>query len=242
MYGIRTHSILDEPIVLNDDDEESESNQSEGTYSEAGDGYCDVGSIGELDTTFPRGPTCRLIDDGFDLASQLLSDCTNGVTNGPNADDNNGNHGVIDYEYPLPTKRKRSTSPCSPTLDGPDELEGDSVFDVIARDDDEDTRPPKQQKLPAVSRYPSPASTVSKLQEHRTDQTQSPTSVVAAIQQSDLKSGHDFHREGITESDNDNSLSSPISNEPADIASCVTTTHQSTNQSTDVGDPQADDS
>ena len=44
------------------------------------------------------------------------------------------------------------------------------------------------------------------------------------------------HQEGIAESDDDNSLSSHISNEPVDIASSVTTAHQSTDQSTDMGD------
>jgi hypothetical protein len=53
-----------------------------------------------------------------------------------------------------------------------------------------------------------------------------------------MRSSHDCHREGFAESDNDNSLSSSISNKLADIASSVTTA----DQSTDMGDPQADDS
>ena len=62
---------------------------------------------------------------------------------------------------------------------------------MIATVDDEDARPPKRRRQPAISyRYLSPASTVSKLQEERTDQIQSPIAVVAAIQQSDLRSGH----------------------------------------------------
>jgi hypothetical protein len=61
--------------------------------------------------------------------------------------------------------------------------------------------------------------------------------VVAAIQQSDLRSDHDYHQEGITKSDGDNSLRSPINSEPANTASSVNVAHQST----DVGDPQPSD-
>lgn len=122
-----------------------------------------------------------------------------------------------------------------PTLDsdGLDELEDDYVFDVIATDDDEDAQPPKRRRLPAVScRYPSPASTISKIQEGEIDQTQSPIAAVAAIQQPDPRSGHGCYQEGIAKSDSDNSRS-PINGEPADTASSVTAALQSTN----VGDP-----
>jgi hypothetical protein len=153
--------------MLNDDDDESKSTQSEGIHSEA-----NVGAMGEPNAP-PRDPTSELIGDGFDLASQLLlSNCTNGVANGSNSNENNSNNGVIDDKFPL-TKRQRSTSSCGdPTLDcdGHDELEDNYVFDVIATDDDEDAQPPKQRRLPAVCcRYPSPASTVSKVQEDGTD-------------------------------------------------------------------------
>jgi hypothetical protein len=60
----------------------------------------------------------------------------------------------------------------NPTLDcdGLDELEDDYVFNVIAIDDDEDAQPLKRRRLPAVScRYPSPASTISKIQEDEID-------------------------------------------------------------------------
>jgi hypothetical protein len=253
--------------MLNDDDEESKSTQSEGTHSEASDGHHDVGTTDELDAAPPRDPTCGLMDDrldpiaqlllsnltaaprdptseligdGFDIASQLLlSDCTDGVANGSDTGGNNDNNGVINDECPL-TKRQRPTSSCgNPTLDcdGLDELEGDYVFDVIATDDDEDARPPKRQRLPAVScRYPSPASTVSKIQEDEIDQAQSPIAAAAAIQQSDLRSGHDCHREGIAESASDNS-GPLINSEPADTASSVTAVLQSA----DAGDPQPGD-
>jgi hypothetical protein len=120
-----------------------------------------------------------------------------------------------------------------PTLgcDSLDELEDDYVFDVIAIDDDEDARPPKRRRLPAVScRYPSPASTISKIQGDEIDQAQSPIAAVAAMQQLDLRSGHDYHREGIAESASDNS-GSLINGEPADAASSVTV----------AGDPQPGD-
>jgi hypothetical protein len=294
-HGILTHGIPDEPIVLNDDDEESESEESESTRPEAGEGYHEVGPIGELDATTPphdptsgligdgldpatqpllsdrtaindsndgvaddecplpnvgsigeldaappRDPTSQPIDDGFDLATQLLLfHHTDGVANSSNADGNDGNNGVIDDECPLLTKRQRSTSSCGgPTLDcdGPDELEDDGAFDVIATGDDEDARPPKRRRLPAVScRYPSPASTISKIQEGEIDQTQSPIAAAAAIQQSDLRSSHNCHREGIAESEGDNS-GSPINGEPADTDSSVTVALQ-----TDVGDPQHSD-
>jgi hypothetical protein len=290
-HGILTHSIPDEPIVLNDDDEESEREESESIQSEAGEGYHEVGPIGELDATTPphdptsgliggglgpatqpllsnrtaindsndgvadgecplpnvgsigeldaappRDPASELIDDGFDLAIQLLLfHHTDGVANSSNADGNNGNNGVIDDECPLPTKRQRSTLSCGdPTLDcdGLDELGDDCVFDIIATDDDEDAQPPKRRRLPASScRYPSPANTTSKPQEDGTDQAQSPIAVVAAIQQSDLRSGHDCRREGIAKS-----------GEPDDTTSSVTVAHQSTDQPINIGDPQPDDS
>jgi hypothetical protein len=128
--------------------------------------FPNVGAMGEPDAP-PRNPTSKLIGDGFDLASQLLlSDCTDGVANGSNSDENNNNNSVIDDKCPL-TKRQRSTSSCGNlTLDcdGHDELEDNYVFDVIATDNNEDARPPKRRRLPAVCcRYPSPASIVSKL-------------------------------------------------------------------------------
>jgi hypothetical protein len=182
-----------------------------------------IGSIGELDAPLPCDPTSELIDDGFNLATQLL------LFNRTAA--NNGSDSI--------TKRQRSTLSCSdPILDynGPDELEDDYVFDVIATDDDEDARPPKRRRLPAVScRYPSPASTISKIQEDEIDQAQSPIAAATAIQQLDL-SGHDYHREGIAESASDNS-ESLINGEPANTASSVTVALQST----DAGDPQPGD-
>jgi hypothetical protein len=196
--------------------------------------------LSNLTAAPPRDPTSELIGDGFDIASQLLlSDCTNCVANGSDAGGNNDNNSVINDECPL-TKRQRPTSSCGNlTLDcdGLDELEDNYVFDVIAIDDDEDAQPPKQQRLPAVScRYPSPASTISKLQEDEIDQAQSPIAVAAPIQQSDLRSGHDCHREGIAESASDNS-GPLINSEPADTASSVTVALQST----DAGDPQPGD-
>jgi hypothetical protein len=122
-----------------------------------------VGSIGEPNT--PRDSTSELMGDGFDLASQLLFN---------RIDDYN--NGVINDECPPLTKRQRSTSSCS-----------DPALDAIATDDDGDAQPPKRRRLPAVScRYPSPVSTVSKVQDGGADQTQYPTAVEAAIQQSDL--------------------------------------------------------
>jgi hypothetical protein len=105
------------------------------------------------------------MDDGFDLATQLL------LFN-PTAVDN-GNDSVTSGKCPFPTNRQRSPSSCGdPTLDcdGPNEGEDDYVFDVIATDDDEDARPSKRRRLLAIScRYPRPASTVSELQEDGTD-------------------------------------------------------------------------
>jgi hypothetical protein len=205
-----------------------------------------VGSIGELDATPPRDPTSGLIGHGFDLATQLppFNRTAPGVSN---ADGNSGNDSVTDDKCPLPTKRQRSTLSSGDHIldnDGPNERE-DSVFDVIDTDDDKDgadTRSAKQRKLPAVScRYPGPASTAPNMQEDNTDQTQSPTATAAAIQQPDLSSGYDCHREGIAESASDNS-GSLINGEPAGGAGNVTVAHQSTNQSTDVRDPQANDS
>ena len=41
-----------------------------------------VGSIGELDAAPPRDPTCRLMGDGLDPATQLLLSNLTAVTNG----------------------------------------------------------------------------------------------------------------------------------------------------------------
>lgn len=68
-HGILTHGIPDEPIVLNDDDKESVSEESESTQSEAGEGYHEVGPIGELDATTPHDLTSGLIGDGLDSAT-----------------------------------------------------------------------------------------------------------------------------------------------------------------------------
>ena len=58
--------------------------------------------MGEPDAP-PRDPTNELIDDEFDLASQLLLfNRTDGIANGSNSDDNNSND-----EGPLLTKRQR---------------------------------------------------------------------------------------------------------------------------------------
>lgn len=61
-------------IMLNDDFDESESTQSEGTHSEAGDGHHNVGTTDELDAAPapPRDPTCGLMDDRLDPIAQLL--------------------------------------------------------------------------------------------------------------------------------------------------------------------------
>jgi hypothetical protein len=75
MHGILTYDILDEPIMLNNDNNKSESTQSEGTYSKAGDGHHDVSTTDELDAT-PPDPTYGLMDDRLDLATQLLSNPT----------------------------------------------------------------------------------------------------------------------------------------------------------------------
>ncbi|KAI9653662.1 MAG: hypothetical protein M1829_001149 [Trizodia sp. TS-e1964] len=218
---LRAGSSQDEPNVLNENHEDSGS-----ARSEAGEGYDEVGPVGKLDAAPSHDPTNQLLDNEFNLATQLLLfHHTDGVANSSNADGNNGNNGINDDD--------------GPTLDcnGPDELEDDGAFDVIATGDDEDAQPPKRWRLPAVScRYPGLTTTISKIEENRIDQDQSTIAAAAAIQQSDLRSSHNCHREGIAESDSDNS-GSPINGKPAETGSSVTVALQST----DVGDPQHSD-
>jgi hypothetical protein len=92
--------------------------------------------------------------------------------------------------------------------------------------------------MPAVScRYPSPISTIFKIEEDEVDRTQSPIAIAAAIQQSDLRSNCGCHGERIAESDGDNSLRSPINSKSANTPSSVTVAFQST----DVRDPKFSD-
>lgn len=108
---------------------------------------------------------------------------------------------------------------------------------MIATDNNKDTRPPKQQRLPAVScRYSSPASIVSKLQGDRTDQTQSFIAGAAVLQQSDLRSSYNYYQESIAESNNDYSRSL-INSKLSDTASSVTAILRSSN----IGDAQPSD-
>jgi hypothetical protein len=70
------------------------------------------------------------------------------------------------------------------------------------------------------------------MQDDEIDQTQSPIAAAAVIQQSDLRSGHDCHREGIAERDSENGLRSPTNSDTADAVSHL---------STDAGDHQPSD-
>lgn len=117
MYGILANCILDEPIVLNDDDEESES-----TKSEAGEVDDEVGSIGELDAT-PRDLTSGLVGDGLDPATQLLFDLT-AV--------HNSNNGAADDKCPLPNVGSASDFDAPPPRDPASELMDDG-FDLATQ-------------------------------------------------------------------------------------------------------------
>ncbi len=233
--GIPAHGNLDEPIVLNDNDEESES-----TQSEAGNGNHDVDSTGVFDSIPPRDPTSGLVGDGFDSRT-LLSNYT--AADDSDADDRNGNNYVTIDECSLHTERQKSASSYSDFIfdcERPDKSEDDYVFDVFATDDDEDgqdSRFTKRRKLLAVScRIPCPKITIFEPQDDRSDQTQSPPIAAVAVPQSDLESGHDCHQEGGAESDGDNRLRFHII-DPTDTASSVTVSHQCSN----VGDPQPGD-
>jgi hypothetical protein len=265
--GILAYGILDDPIELNDDNVESESTLDATTPCDptrgligdkfdfstqrllstctavngSNDGVADdqyplpnVGDIGELVAALPSDSTCGLISDGFDLATQLLLFNRRAV--------NDSNDGVANDKCLLSTKRKKSISSCSNLIlncDGPYERE-DYVFDVIAADDEDgaDAQPAKRRKLPDfLYRYPSPAGAISKIPEGEIDQTQSPIEAVAAIQQSDLRSGHGSYPEGIAGSDSNKSLRPPIIDLEG-TADGVSTG----SESTDVGDPQPGDS
>jgi hypothetical protein len=103
VHGILTHCILDEPIVLNDDEE------SDSTQSEASEGGDEAGFMGQLDAT-PRDPTNRPIGDDFDLATQLLlsdliavHDCNNGAADDRCPPPNVGSAGELDTPPRDPT-------------------------------------------------------------------------------------------------------------------------------------------
>lgn len=79
-------------------------------------------------------------------------------------------------------------------------------------------------KLPTVTcRYPSPAGTITKIQEDKIDRTQSPIAIAAAIQQPDLRRSYDYHREGIAEPDGEHGLRSPTNIDTAEAVSHLST-------------------
>jgi len=232
---ILAHGIIDEPIVVNDDNDKSKS-----TQFEHGNGDRDVDPTGEFDGTPPRDPTSGLVGNGFDSRA-LLSNCT--AADNSDADDCIGNNCVTINECSLPTEQQKSASSCCDFIfdcDRPYKSEDDYVFDVFATDDDEDgenSQSTKRRRLSAVScTNPSPKITISKLQDGRSDQTQSPPIAAVAVPQSDLRSGHDCHREGVAESDGDNRQRSHII-DPTNTTSIVTISHQCSN----LGDPRPGD-
>jgi len=127
-----THDIIDEPIVINDDNDKSKS-----TQSKHGNNDCDINSTDKFGDTSSHDPTSELIGNDFDFRA-LLFNFT--AADNFNADDCIDNNCVTINKCLLFIKQQKSVSSCCDFIFDCDHLyksEDDYVFDVFATDDDE---------------------------------------------------------------------------------------------------------
>lgn len=131
---ILAHGILNKSIVLNDNDDKSESAQFEASNSNHDVDYTD-----NFDNTSCNS-TSELMSDGFNSRT-LLFNLT--AADNFNADDHNDNNCITINECSLFTEQQRSASSCCDFIfdcDCSDKSEEDYIFDVFATDDDENDK------------------------------------------------------------------------------------------------------
>ena len=204
MCEILAHDILDESIVLNDDDDESESTQSKADNSDQ-----DIDSTDKFDDSF-HDSISELIDNDFNSIILIFNYMT---AYNFNADECNENNCITIKKCSLLTEQQKSVSSCCDFIFDCDDFnksEDDYVFDVFTTDDDENDVNSwfrKWQKLFAIfCRYSSLKTIISELQDDRSIQTQSSSIAAVTVLQSDLKSDYDCHQEDVVESDSNNHL------------------------------------
>ena len=129
------HDISDELIVLNDNDEKSESIQFK-----ANDNNHDVNCTDKFDNAFSHNSISELVDNDFNLKI-LLFNFT--ATDNSDVDDHNDNNSVITDKCSVLTEQQRAVLSCCDFIlhcDDSDKSENDYIFDIFITDEDENDK------------------------------------------------------------------------------------------------------